>query len=87
MSRTEIETALVERFGEDVMGQAYSSEIFLGVGAGALLAVVFGAYLVRTWLRRPALATSAAGPEGAGDGISAAELDDLEEALDQVNEF
>jgi cytochrome c-type biogenesis protein CcmH/NrfF len=81
-TREEIETGLVQRFGSEVMGQAYSFEVLLIVAASALLAIVVGVWVVRTWLRRDAPVA-----EAGGQGPSAAELDRLEDELDRVDGF
>jgi cytochrome c-type biogenesis protein CcmH/NrfF len=77
----QIEQALVERFGQDVMGDAYSAELLLTVLAGAVLGLVAIAFGGRRWLR------GVAPTDPMPAGPTQDDLDRLEAALDEVDEF
>jgi cytochrome c-type biogenesis protein CcmH/NrfF len=96
-SREEIETALVARFGEDIRGYEAQPVLLYGSALVGLLALVALVVAGRRWARRPAVAglgavgAGAAGAAAAGSSPvqvpSQAELDRLEDALDEVDEL
>lgn len=81
-SREEIEQALVQRFGSEIVDYAPPPVLLYGSALLGLLALVLLVMMGRRWAaRRPAAATT--GPAGP----SRAELDRLEDALDEVDGF
>jgi len=80
-SREEIETALVARFGEDIVGYAPPPVLLYGGMLTGLAALVLLVMMGRRWSRRapPAVA--------GGAGMTRAELDRLEDALDEEDGF
>lgn len=89
-SREQIEQTLVARFGEDKMGKAQETEITVAIVLGAVMALGAIVMMARKWLR-PAqaasvtAATAAATPLAAPlAGVSADELDRLEDELDDI---
>lgn len=98
-TRAEIETELRARFGDDIVGYAPPPGMIWGALLVGLVALVMVALTARRWAKRPA---RAAGPEidasrapepregaGAGEGRrpTRAELDALEDALDEEPGF
>lgn len=88
-SREQIETALVQRFGSEIVGYAPPPMLLYGsviVGFLALGAVIVTA---RRWVRRSSVttATAAAGSAPAADGLTQADRDRIEDALDEVDGF
>ena len=85
--RGEIETILVQRFGEEKMGKAHQTEIIVAIILAAVLALVAIVLNARKWLR-PA-ATLPADPSVAEPSplakVSADELDRLEGELDELD--
>jgi cytochrome c-type biogenesis protein CcmH/NrfF len=84
--RDEIESILVERFGEEKMGKAQQTEILVAIVLSAVLALVAIVMLARKWLR-PAVAVASpvvADPSPLAK-VSANELDRLEDELDQID--
>lgn len=90
-SREEIETALVQRFGEDIVGYKAQPVLLYGSAVVGLLALGAVVTMGRRWTRRPAaavgLGTAAVATAGAAGAPSQAELDRLEDALDEVDEL
>lgn len=93
-SREEIETALVQRFGDDIVGYKAQPVLLYGSAVVGLLALAAVVMMGRRWARRPAAAVglgtaaaAAAGVAGAAGAPSRAELDRLEDALDEVDEL
>lgn len=90
-SREEIETALVQRFGDDIVGYKAQPVLLYGSAVVGLLALAAVVMMGRRWVRRPAapvaLGAAAAGVTGAAGAPSRAELDRLEDALDEVDEL
>jgi len=92
-SREEIEQALVQRFGDEIVGYAPQPLVLYGsalVGAMALGALVV---MGRRWAAKSGQQASVSGgatgaslSSGVG-GPTEAELDRLEDALDEVEEF
>ena len=94
-SREEIEEALVADFGSDIIGYRPPPSLIATVVVGGALALTFLILMGRRWVRRqPAGMSDAAAPgkaSGAGAGVgsapSVAELDALEDALDDEDGF
>ncbi|MEZ4381634.1 MAG: cytochrome c-type biogenesis protein CcmH [Nannocystaceae bacterium] len=95
MSREEIESELVARF-PDIQGYVGRPEILWGTAVAAILAIAALALAARRWIRqgRDAGLPSAPGsaPTGASGPASAInasqrEIDALEDALDDVDDF
>jgi cytochrome c-type biogenesis protein CcmH/NrfF len=97
-SREEIEAALVARFGEDIRGYEAQPLLLYGSALVGLLALVALVIAGRRWARKPAAAGVGAAAVGVGAaGVAAAaapnlppsqaELDRLEDALDEVDEL
>ncbi len=89
MDRDQIEEVLVDRFGEATMGQAHSPVVLVGIGLAASVALAVIIIAARTWLRKP---TAEAGKTGDAadpslEGVSRAELDRLEDELDNLREI
>jgi cytochrome c-type biogenesis protein CcmH/NrfF len=93
-SREEIETALVERFGDDIRGYEAQPVLLYGSALVGLVALAVVVVMGRRWARRPAAAmglgaaaAATAGGVGAQPAPTQAELDRLEDALDEVDEL
>jgi cytochrome c-type biogenesis protein CcmH/NrfF len=89
-SREEIETALVDRFGQSMMGYQPQPVLLYGSALVGLLALVALVMMGRRWVRRPAgmgMAAAVAAGAAAQAGPSQAELDRLEDELDDVDDF
>lgn len=87
--REQIESILVDRFGEEKMGSAQQGEILLTIILGAALALGLIIYAARKWLRPSTKAgATAAGASAAGPLLAAspAELDRLEDELDELDD-
>jgi cytochrome c-type biogenesis protein CcmH/NrfF len=87
--RKQIESILVNRFGEEKMGSAQQSEILVAIIIGAVLALGLIVYAARKWLRPSA--TVGRTPAGASAAspltkVSADELDRLEDELDELDD-
>lgn len=91
-SREQIEQTLVARFGEDKMGKAQETEITVAIVLGAVMALGAIVMMARKWLR-PAQAASVTAATAAATpaplsaplaGVSADELDRLEDELDDI---
>lgn len=83
-TRDEIEQELVARFGDEMVGYAPQPLLLYGSALVGLLALVAVVMVGRRWSKAPR-STAAA---GAGGGApTAAELERLEDALDEVDEF
>ena len=84
--REQIESILVERFGEEKMGSATQSEILVVIILAAIVALGAIVFAARKWLR-PAPVAAATGPAVDADPlakVSADELDRLEDELDEL---
>lgn len=79
-SRDQIESALVARFGDEIIGYAPQPVLLYGSALVGLLALILLVMMGRRWARRSTPATAAAGP-------TQAELDRLEDALDDEDGF
>jgi len=88
-SRQEIEQALVQRFGDEIIGYAARPVVLYGSAVAALVAAVVVVLLGRRWVRHARRAPEAAAPAGSGSlpGVSASEREALEDALADVDEF
>ncbi len=87
-SRQEIEQSLVARFGDEIVGYAPQPVLLYGSALVGLLALVALMVVGRRWSQRgrsPAGATVAG--SSTGHTPTRAELDRLEDALDEVDEF
>ena len=84
-SREQIEQALVQRFGSEIVGYAPPPMLVYGSIIVAVLALGAIVMVARRWARRSS-ASTAAGSTGP-DAPSRAELDRLEDALDEIDEF
>lgn len=90
-SRDEIETELVGRFGQQIVG--YQPQPVLLYGSALVGVVALGLLIQRgrRWVRRPASAVAGVGAAGAATAARAApsraELDRLEDELDEVDDF
>ena len=87
-SREQIEQTLVQRFGREKMGYAQSTELFIAVTLGALIAIAAIVFLGRRWSRARGPALAAEGPsQGAGvpATVSAAERAEVEAELDAMD--
>lgn len=84
-TREEIEEVLVGRFGADIRGYEGDPVVIYGSAVVALVAAGLLAYLGRNWVRRPRPA--AAGATASAAAASPAELDAIEDALDDIDEF
>lgn len=91
--REQIESVLVERFGEEKMGKAQQSEIIVALALAAIIALAVIINSARKWLR-PATAGVAGHAGHAGHAASDAdslakvspdELDRLEDELDDLD--
>lgn len=87
--REEIESILVQRFGEEKMGSAQQSEVLVAIIVVAALALVAIVVMARKWLR-PAPAVAVAGAEPATTesplvDVDQNELDRLEDELDEID--
>jgi cytochrome c-type biogenesis protein CcmH/NrfF len=93
-SREEIEAALVERFGDEIRGYEAQPVLLYGSALVGLLALAAVVVMGRRWVRRPAAAVglgaaaaATAGAVAAQPAPTQAELDRLEDALDEVDEL
>ncbi len=97
--RAEIEGELVKRF-PDIQGYVGRPELLWGTALGAILAIVALAWAARRWVARGRVGAPAAvagsmgaaaaaevGLRGQAGSASKRELDALEDALDEVDEF
>ena len=91
--REQIESALVTRFGEEKMGSERQGDVMLAVVLGSILALAVIVIVARRWLR-PADAKAQNQSEQKSDaqaakktlaGVSADELDRLEDELDELD--
>ena len=82
-SRDEIESALVARFGDEIIGYAPPPLLLYGSAMLGLVALILLVMMGRRWARRSEPATATAGPTGP----TQAELDRLEDALDEEDGF
>ena len=85
--RKEIESILVARFGEEKMGQSQQSEVLVAIVLGAVLALVAIVWAARRWLRPLGPRPAGSATDASLDGISRAELDRLEDELDNLDEL
>lgn len=83
-SREEIESILMERFGEETLGSPLRGDIVVGVTLASLIAVALLWTKARSWVRsskgEQSPVSSAPGPE-----ISAVDRDRLEAELDKLD--
>ena len=91
MTREEIETELVGRF-PDIQGYIGRPEVLWGTAIVACLAILTIAWVARSWIRRGQAAILlqdlAEGPVPGGQrAASLREIDALEDALDDVDDF
>jgi hypothetical protein len=93
--REQIEAVLVDRFGAQTMGQAHSPVVLVGIGLASVVALAAIIHAGRTWLRKPVVAPALATATGTTsdaaapslEGVSRAELDRLEDELDELKEL
>jgi cytochrome c-type biogenesis protein CcmH/NrfF len=89
-TREEIEADLVDRFGSEIVGYAPRPVVLYGTAIMALMALVLIAMVGRRWVRRSRVGVASSAParrpEGA-PGPTQAELDALEDALDDEDGF
>jgi cytochrome c-type biogenesis protein CcmH/NrfF len=85
-TREEIETDLVARFGPEIVGYGPQPTVVYGSVIAGLIALILVAFAARRWVRRPARAAGAGGDRKTR-GPSRAELDALEDALDEEDGF
>jgi cytochrome c-type biogenesis protein CcmH/NrfF len=87
--RKQIESVLVERFGEEKMGSAAQSEIVVTILLAAVIGLAAIMFAARKWLRPASAATTATGPAADAEPlltkVSADELDRLEDELDGID--
>lgn len=95
-SRDQIETQLVARFGSDIVGYKPPPMLLGGTIIGGALALGLLLWSGRRWVRQARGARAvpgphpeplAAGPGGGGAGPTRAELDALDDALDDEEGF
>lgn len=89
-SREEIEALLVDQFGAETMGTPMRTELVIGVSLAGLLLLFFVIQRVWHWrLQRnsPANATGAVESGGENRAPDQRELDQLEDALEDIREF
>lgn len=86
-SREQIEAQLVERFGTEIVGYAPQPVLLYGSALVGMIALVLLVFMGRRWSRasRPAAATAEGGQGGTAP--TQAELDRLEDALDDYETF
>jgi cytochrome c-type biogenesis protein CcmH/NrfF len=82
--REQIESILVERFGEEKMGTAHQSEIIVVIMLAAVLALVAIVVMARKWLRPTIVGERAATDPSPLAEVSPNELDRLEDELDEI---
>ena len=92
MDREQIEGVLVDRFGQDKMGSAHQGEVLVAILVVAALALFVIVRATRGWLRSSPRSPHAEGrdsqpgSEARGlEGVSADELDRLEDELDEID--
>jgi cytochrome c-type biogenesis protein CcmH/NrfF len=92
--RTEIEQILIDRFGADTMGEARNDTVFFTIVGIGVVALILLALLMRRWLAPDVPVSGDRAAEGmatAGEsplaGVAAAELDRLEDELDELDEI
>ncbi len=92
--RTEIEAILVQRFGEDTMGETRNDAVFIAIIGSALVALIVIVVFARRWLRPTSAAGASVDVAGAGlagaaalplAGVKREELDRLEDELDELD--
>lgn len=93
-SREQIEQALVADYGSDIIGYRPPPSLLITTVLGGVLALSLLIILGRRWVRRAKPEAAAAGPGGArskastpSGSPSVAELDALEDALDDEDGF
>lgn len=83
--RDEIETILVQRFGQEKMGKPHQTELVVAIVLVAIIGLAVIMVSARKWLRpAPAAGAGSAGP-GPLAKVSVAELDQLEDELDEID--
>jgi len=85
-SREEIELALVDRFGEEIIGYTAPSFVLYGALLVGVIALTGLGWMGRKWARGGAGAAAAA-DGGPSNKPSRAELDALDDALDEEDGF
>lgn len=80
--REEIESILMERFGEETLGRPLRGDLVVGVSLAALVAVALVWRKARSWVRGPK--TNTAQAQDPSSELSAADRDRLEEELDRL---
>jgi cytochrome c-type biogenesis protein CcmH/NrfF len=88
-SKEEIETLLIDRFGEEKLGSKTDPLLVYGSIAAAFLAAIVIVTAARKWMQGPKVAVAGIGPasSAAGGAATRSELDGLEDALDDLDEF
>jgi cytochrome c-type biogenesis protein CcmH/NrfF len=87
-TREQIEAGLVQDFGPEIVGYKPQPVLLWGSALVGLLALAAVVVMGRRWARRPAAAgIGVAAAAGTAVAPSPAELDRLEDALDEVDEL
>jgi cytochrome c-type biogenesis protein CcmH/NrfF len=87
-TREQIEAGLVQDFGPEIVGYKPQPVLLWGSALVGLLALAVVVVMGRRWARRPAAAgIGVAAAAGTAVAPSPAELDRLEDALDEVDEL
>ncbi len=91
-SRAEIEQALVERYGAEIIGYAPQPVVLYGAAGAGLAGAVLLGWAGRRWLRGRraavgAISTAPTETRKPAGAVSKAERDALDDALDEIDEF
>lgn len=86
-TRDQIEQQLVDRFGDQIVGYAPQPFLLYGSALVGLLALVALVMVGRRWSRSSSSATAGGKAAAKASAPTAAELERLEDALDEVDEF
>ncbi len=86
-SKEQIEQSLVVQFGEEKLGSKDDPMVVYGSVGVAIVGAILILTMARRWLRPAPSAAPAGGVPSEAAGGSRAELDALEDALDDLEEF